>query len=260
MDGILVFSNPQYGQIRIAGTQDDPLFCLADICTVLGITNSRNVRARLDQGGVYLMDTPTMNQYGVEVIQEMVYVNEKNLYKVIMRSDKPQAEPFQDWVCGEVLPSIRRNGAYMTDATIESIIANPENGIKLLTALKDERMMRRLAEDKAAYLEKLYKEQQPKAAIADAVQIDELARILRQHGVDTGKHRLYRWMRDNGYLGTQGQGRNLPGQQYIDEGLFILNTTTYPLNGEMCSRTAALVTVKGIQFFIDKFIEITKTR
>lgn len=185
----------------------------------------------------------------------MTFINEKNLYKVIMRSDKPQAEAFQDWVCGEVLPSIRKHGAYMTDATIESIIANPQNGIKLLMALKDERMMRRLAEEKAAYLEKMYKEQLPKAAVANAIPIDELARILRQNGVDTGKHRLYRWMRENGYLGTHGYSRNIPREQYIEMGLFVLNTGTYSAVGEMYCRTVALVTQKGIQFFVDKFIE-----
>lgn len=251
MNGIVVFSNPQFGQIRTTGTSDAPLFCLSDICAAVGIANSRNVKARLDQDDVHLVDT--IDSLGRN--QQVTFITESGFYDTILRSDSPKAKPFRKWVTSEVLPSIRRNGAYMTDATIESIIADPENGIRLLMALKDERRMRRLAEERAAYLEKVCMEQQPKAAVADTIPIEALASILRQNGVDTGKHRLYRWMRDNGYLGTHGQGRNIPGRQYVEEGLFIVNTSTYPVGGEICSRTVALVTRKGMQFFMDKFID-----
>ena len=82
----------------------EPWFCLADICRILEIRNAGHCKSRLDQRGIVLNDTPTYNQFGTKVMQRLVYINEKNLYKVIMRSDKPQAEGFQDWVCGEVLP------------------------------------------------------------------------------------------------------------------------------------------------------------
>ena len=112
MAAIEIFKNESFGEVRVAGTSEEPLFCLADVCRVLEIKNVADCKSRLDQRGVVLTDTPTHNQYGAEVIQKLVYINEKNLYKVIMRSDKPQAEPFQDWVCGEVLPSIRKTGSY----------------------------------------------------------------------------------------------------------------------------------------------------
>ena len=108
MAAIEIFKNESFGEVRVAGTSEQPLFCLADICRVLEIKNVSDCKSRLDQRGVVLTDTPTRNQYGAEIIQQLVFINEKNLYKVIMRSDKPQAEPFQDWVCGEVLPSIRK--------------------------------------------------------------------------------------------------------------------------------------------------------
>lgn len=114
MASIEIFKNESFGEVRVAGTSEQPLFCLADICRVLEIKNVADCKSRLDQRGIVLTDTPTYNQYGTEVIQQLVYINEKNLYKVIMRSDKPQAEPFQDWVCGEVLPSIRKTGSYST--------------------------------------------------------------------------------------------------------------------------------------------------
>lgn len=104
---IQVFTSPQFGQIRTAGTADQPLFCLADICKALDL-QVQNTKRRLSEKGVCSVNTPTA---GGE--QQLLYVSEQNLYKVIMRSDKPQAEPFQDWVCGEVLPTIRRTGGYI---------------------------------------------------------------------------------------------------------------------------------------------------
>ena len=144
---IEIFKNEHFGEIRVAGTSDEPLFCLADICRILDIKNVSDCKSRLDQRGIVLSDTPTNGG-----IQQLVYVNEKNLYKVIMRSDKPQAEPFQDWVCGEVLPSIRKHGAYATEETIDKIINDPDYGIKLLTALKEERVARIETERRNAIL------------------------------------------------------------------------------------------------------------
>lgn len=107
MTAIEIFKNESFGEVRVAGTSENPLFCLTDICRILDIKNVGDCKSRLDQKGIVLTDTPTKGG-----IQSLVYINEKNLYKVIMRSDKPQAEPFQDWVCGDVLPTIRKTGSY----------------------------------------------------------------------------------------------------------------------------------------------------
>jgi prophage antirepressor-like protein len=112
MNEVTIFQNEQFGEIRTAGTAEKPMFCLSDICRVLEL-QVQNTKKRLDDRGVYSVSTPTKNQHGATVMIDMLYVDEKNLYKVIMRSDKPQAEAFQDWVCGEVLPSIRKNGGYI---------------------------------------------------------------------------------------------------------------------------------------------------
>lgn len=112
MSDIQLFKSEQFGEIRVAGTSDEPLFCLADICRVLDL-HAGMTKQRLDQKGVSLIDTPTNGG-----IQQLVYISEKNLYKVIMRSDKPQAEPFQDWVCGEVLPPIGRNKTILLGCTL----------------------------------------------------------------------------------------------------------------------------------------------
>ena len=104
---IQVFTSPQFGQIRTAGTAEEPVFCLTDICKVLDLQPGAT-KNRLGEKGISFINTPTA---GGE--QQLVYISEQNLYKVIMRSNKPQAEPFQDWVCGEVLPTIRRTGGYL---------------------------------------------------------------------------------------------------------------------------------------------------
>lgn len=148
---VTIFNSPQFGDIRTAGTADNPLFCLSDICRVLEL-QAGATKKRLNDRGISSINTPTYNQHGTQVMQEMVYVNEQNLYKVIMRSDKPQAEPFQDWVCGEVLPSIRKTGGYITttpemsDAEIlakavlvaQTTIANRETRIKQLESENEE--------------------------------------------------------------------------------------------------------------------------
>lgn len=138
---VTIFNNPQFGEIRTAGTAENPLFCLADLCRVLELRVD-GVTPRLKKDGYNRIGV--IDSLGRE--QQALFVNEQNLYKVIMRSDKPQAEPFQDWVCGEVLPSIRKTGGYITatpemsDAEIlakavlvaQTTIANRETRIKQL--------------------------------------------------------------------------------------------------------------------------------
>lgn len=131
MQQVTIFNSPRFGEIRVSGTPDNPMFCLADVCKVLElqVTPTKN---RLRQDGVNSIKV--IDNLGRE--QQAIFINEQNLYKVIMRSDKPQAEPFQDWVCGEVLPSIRKNGAYMTPSTIEQALTSPDFLIKLANQLK----------------------------------------------------------------------------------------------------------------------------
>lgn len=181
MEAIKIFENDRFGEVRVAGTSENPLFCLVDVCRVLEIKNPRDCKSRLKPEGVVLTDgvSKTTNQYGITTEQEvtLTFINEQNLYKVIMRSDKPQAEPFQDWVCGEVLPSIRKHGAYMTNDTLEKALASPDFLIQLATNLKEEQQKRIEAERKVT-------EAAPAVAFTKAVQsanssclIGELAKL-----------------------------------------------------------------------------------
>lgn len=250
MNAVKVFNNPQFGEIRTAGTSDEPLFCLADVCRVLELRTDNTLK-RLKEDGYYQIGvTDTLGRE-----QQAYFVNEQNLYRVIMRSDKPQAEPFQDWVCGEVLPSIRKHGMYATEQKIEEMLLNPDAMIKTLQVLKEERQKRIEAENKA-------KELQPKALFADAVAtsqrsclIAELAKILQQNGVNIGQNRLFVWMREKGYLCSKGQYYNQPKQKAMELGLFELKQTTITKpDGTVLVTTTTKVSGKGQIYFINKFL------
>ena len=147
MAAIEIFKNESFGEVRVAGTSEKPLFCLADVCRILEIKNVSDCKSKLKQDGVVLTEgvSKTTNQYGVTTEQKVMltFISEHNLYKVIMRSDKPQAEPFQDWVCGEVLPSIRKTGSYST----EKLLSPSELILKLAQMnVENERKMKELSE------------------------------------------------------------------------------------------------------------------
>lgn len=244
---IQLFNNPQFGNVRTAGTPEEPLFCLADICRVLELQTGAT-KNRLDQRGVSLVNTPTSSG-----VQPMVYINEKNLYKVIMRSDKPQAEDFQDWVCGEVLPTIRKTGRY----DIRNM-SRKELALEIIKAEEEKEAL--LLENKRK--EEQLEEQRPKVLFADAVAtakqsclIGELAKIICQNGVDIGQNRLFNWLRDHGYLGKSGPYYNIPTQMAMDMNLFEIkkNTVVKP-DGSVLVTTTTKVTGKGQQYFINKFL------
>lgn len=246
---VKTFNNPQFGEIRTAGTSDEPLFCLTDICRVLDL-HVGMTKQRLNPKGVSLIDTLTNGG-----MQALLFINEQNLYRVIMRSDKPQAEPFQDWVCGEVLPSIRKHGMYATEQAIDRLLQDPDFAIRALQNLKEERRRRIEAENKA-------EEYRPKALFADAVATSnrsclmaELAKILQQNGVSIGQNRLFEWMRKNGFLCTKGQYYNQPTQKAMELGLFELKQTTITKpDGTVLVTTTTKVTGKGQIYFINKFL------
>lgn len=143
-NNVEVFENPIFGQIRMVMLDDEPMFCLADVCKALELSNSRIVADRLDEDERRKLDLP---RQGVTW-----FVTESGLYAVILRSDKPNAKKFRKWVTSEVLPSIRKHGAYATKDTIDKIISNPDYGIMLLQNLKEEREKREEAERRNAIL------------------------------------------------------------------------------------------------------------
>ena len=256
MASIEIFKNESFGEVRVAGTSEQPLFCLADICRVLEIKNVSDCKSRLDQRGIVLTDTPTNGG-----IQQLVYINEKNLYKVIMRSDKPQAESFQDWVCGEVLPSIRKTGSYSVQQRYEIPQSFSE---ALMLAAKQARQIEEQQKQIEAK-EKQIAEDAPRVLFSKAVEtakrsclVAELAKILKQNGINIGQNRLFDWMRRKGYLCSKGQYYNQPTQKAMELGLFELKQTSINKpDGSVLVSTTTKVTGKGQVYFVDKFLNET---
>ena len=249
MSNIQVFN---YNSVEVRTIQNDgePWFVLKDVCNVLHIGNSRDVVARLDQDekGVGQIDT-------LGGKQEMTIINESGLYNVILRSDKPEAKPFRKWVTSEVLPTIRRHGMYATPDTVEKMLADPDTTIKLLETIKQERAAR-LALEAQAEADK------PKVLFADAVSashtsilVGDLAKLLRQNGVEIGQNRLFSFLREKGYLCSQGERYNLPTQRSMDRGWFqVKETTINQPNGSVRITRTVKVTGKGQQYFINMFL------
>ena len=179
---------------------------------------------------------------------------------IVLEKYRKQGKQFKRWITHEVIPSIRKHGAYMTPETIEKVLSDPDTIIKLATTLKEERQKRLEAE-------KIIEQQKPKVLFAEAVEtsessvlVGELAKILRQNGIDIGRNRLFRWLRENGYLCKQrGENYNLPTQYSMNLGLFeikkrIINN---PDGSVRVTRTPK-VTGKGQIYFVNKFLKSKK--
>ena len=237
--------------VRTVQMDGEPWFVLKDVCKVLDLGTTAKVAERLDA------DEKGMNQIHTPGgMQSVTVINESGLYNVILRSDKPEAKPFRKWVTSEVLPAIRKHGAYMTPETLQAAILNPDTMIQLCQQLKAE-------QDKNTVLSARVTELEPKGIFADAVRtsnnsilIGELAKIIRQNGVDMGQNRLFEWMRENGYLirGSRTD-RNMPTQRSMELGLFeIKETTICHSDGHTSINKTPKVTGKGQVYFINLFL------
>lgn len=190
------------------------------------------------------------------------YIPESMVYRLGFKANNQVAVKFQTVLAEEVLPSIRKHGMYATTQTIENLLSDPDNAIKLLQTLKEERQQRQLAESKAQLLEEVTKEQAPKVVFADAIVgsqssclIGELAKIITQNGYKIGQNNLFEWMRKNHYLGKHGEYYNIPNQRYIEQGLFELKKSTHSENGVMKTTVTPKVTGKGQQYFVNLFLK-----
>ena len=250
MSNIRIFN---YNSVEVRTIQKDgePWFVLRDVCNVLGLGTPARVAERLDTDEV--SQTHITDSMGRQ--QEMTIINESGLYNVILRSDKPEAKPFRKWVTSEVLPTIRRHGMYATPDTVEKMLADPDTTIKLLETIKQERAAR-LALEAQAEADK------PKIIFADAVSashtsilVGDLAKLLRQNGVEIGQNRLFSFLREKGYLCSQGERYNLPTQRSMDRGWFqVKETTINQPNGSVRITRTVKVTGKGQQYFINLFL------
>ena len=242
MNELQVFENNQFGQMRTITENGNTLFCGSDVAKALGYTNAPDALTRHCRG-IVKRDTPTSSG-----VQTMSFITEGDVYRLITHSKLPTAEKFERWVFDEVLPTVRQTGAYMTPETIEKVLMNPDTIISLATQLKE--LQTKVEQDK------------PKVLFADAVAashtsilIGDLAKLIRQNGVEVGQNRLFQWLRDNGYLCSTGERYNLPTQKSMELKLFeVKETTISNPDGSIRITRTTKVTGKGQAYFVNKFL------
>lgn len=250
MNEMQIFQNAQFGKLHIVERNGEPWFFTKDICDILNLGNPRSSVALLDadEKGVHIMDTPGGRQ-------EVSIVSEPGMYSLVLKSRRPEAKEFKRWITHEVIPSIRKHGAYATPATIDNIINDPDFGIRLLQELKAER-------DKSAELTAKIEADKPKVEFAEALEtstnsitVKQFSVLLAQRGCKTGEKRLFNELREDGFLLSYGNYYNEPAQRYMDMKLFEVKTGTYTTAyGETRNSRQTLITPKGLQYLMDYYM------
>lgn len=255
MSELQIFKNEQFGEIRTVEIDGEPWFVGKDVAQALGYADANHALIdHIDEDD--RINSKTQGQNAPELGQRGGWlINESGLYSLVLSSKLESAKQFKRWVTSEVIPSIRKHGAYMTPDTLDKMIASPEFGIHLLTELKEER-------EKRIALEGKVKEDKPKVLFADAVStaktsilVGDLAKLIRQNGVEIGQQRLFAWMRKHGYLMKSGSSYNLPTQYSMERGLFeIKETAVTHSDGHVTVSKTPKVTGAGQVYFINLFL------
>lgn len=242
-------------KVRTLKIDDEPYFVGKDVAEILGYAlPTKAIQDHVDKEDQRseIVKKSQFFQNGTGFMN-VDLITESGVYSLIFSSKLPKAKKFKRWVTSEVLPAIRRHGAYMTDQKAFDVVHNPNGLADLLQQASDQLRQKDIQ----------IEEMKPKALFADSVTaskstilIGELAKIIRGNGVDIGANRLFRWMRENGYLiNRKGSDWNMPTQKSMDLGLFkIKETTVNHSNGATSISKTPKVTGKGQQYFINKFL------
>lgn len=248
MKDLTIFKNEEFGDIRTVQLNRETFFVGKDVAEALGYADAFGALKK----HVSDEDKQNCQNDSFESPRGMTVINESGLYALIFGSKLESAKRFKHWVTSEVLPSIRKHGVYAVD----ELLADPDMAIRAFTALKEEREKNRVLLEENSNMK-------PKALFADAVAashtsilIGDLAKLLKQNGVDTGQKRLFQWMRENGYLIKRGGADyNMPTQRGMELKLFeVKESTINNPDGSVRINRTTKVTGKGQQYFINKFL------
>nr|DAV67970.1 MAG TPA: repressor domain protein [Caudoviricetes sp.] len=247
MDNLQLF-NFEGNEVRTLKINEEPYFVGKDVAKILGYKNTKDALAK---------HVEVEDKLGSQIAtsgqrREMTVINESGLYSLILSSKMPNAKRFKHWVTSEVLPTIRKHGAYMTDQKAFDVVHNKNGLADLLQQAADQ------LKQKDIQIE----EMKPKALFADAVAtskndilIGQLAKILKQNGYNTGQNRLFKWLREHHYLCAKGIRYNQPTQKAMNLGLFkVRERTVNNPDGSTRITVTTKVTGKGQQYFINRFL------
>lgn len=246
MNELQVFKSFEFGEIRVLEKEGQPWFVGKDVAKILGYSNaSKAVGVHVDDE-----DKAEFPIWDGSQNRNTYLINEGGLYSLILSSKLPNAKKFKRWVTSEVLPSIRKHGGYIRNQeniSSEEILANAVLVAQNVIKEKD----------------RLLEEQRPKVLFADAwevskksILVGEMAKLLAKNGIeDMGQNRLFKWLRDNGYLHKTGEQYNLPTQRSIDLEIIEVKTRTIAnTDGSVRVTKTSKITPKGQQYFINKFL------
>lgn len=252
MNELQIFSNSEFGQVRVVEQNGEPWFVGKDVAEILGYTNPSKALAD------HVDDEDKLNNDSLSSLGQRGgwLINESGVYSLVLSSKLPKAKQFKRWVTSEILPTIHKHGAYMTDEALEKALTSPDFLIRLATELKNEKAKRMQAEADLVAAK-------PKMLFADAVSasdntilIGDLAKLIKQNGQPLGQKRLFSWLRENGYLiKRQGADYNSPTQKAMELGLFkIKETAITHADGHVSVSKTTKVTGKGQTYFVAKLL------
>ena len=255
MNSIQIFNNPEFGEVRTLEINGEAWFVGKDVATALGYSDTaKAIRVHVDEDDKQIfkvdeMATLKTSNYGAYII------NESGLYSLILFSKKPDAKRFKHWITSEVLPAIHKYGMYATPETVQRIINDPNFLIGVLTELQKTKKQNQLLEEKIEEDKPLTEFAEAVGRSRNAILIGDLAKLLRQNGINTGQNRLFAWLRENDYLiSRKGSSHNMPEQWAMESGLFIVKESVVKFSdGTEHTRKTTMVTGKGQLYFINLF-------
>jgi anti-repressor protein len=245
------FESQEFGTIRALEHDGRPMFCAKDVAAALGYKDTINAIKQHCRGVAF--HHPIKDNLGRE--QNARFITEGDMYRLIASSKLESAQRFESWVFDEVIPSIRRDGAYVASDGSE------DDATLMARALKAADRALRERDARMAALEAENAEMRPKALFADSVAasdgtclVGELAKMMTQAGFPIGQNRLFKLLRDDGFLGKSGSNRNVPLQRYVEMGLFrIKETAITHADGHVTINRTPKVTGKGQRYFIERY-------
>lgn len=249
MNELQVFKNQEFGSVRTLVINSEPWFVGKDVAEALGYKNTKDALAKhVDSEDKEILKSQNATLENIPN-RGVTVVNESGLYSLVLSSKLPSAKKFKRWVTSEVLPALRKTGQYQVKEL---------SGSELMAKALIE------AQSVLAAKDKQIEQMKPKVVFADAVAtshtsilVGELAKILKQNGIEMGQKRLFAWLREKGYLiKRQGTDYNMPTQKAMELGLFEIKEGSY-VNGSGVNITTKTpkITGKGQQYFINKFLQ-----
>lgn len=249
MNEIKIFENASFGTIRTATDESGKvLFCGADVAKALGYAKPNNAISAHCKGVTLKQGNDSLGRR-----QEIAFITEGDVYRLISHSKLPSAEKFESWVFDDVIPTIRKHGAYMTEQTLEKALASPDFLIQLATKLKGEQEKRKELESKIEQDKPLVTFANQVSNIDGLIDIQQFTKIMQDENIKIGRNKMFEWFRENGYLIADGIHTNEPYQKYINQGLFVVREGFYKMpDGSKEAYFKTFLTGKGQIYFCNK--------